>query len=188
MARKSKGLALIIIGCVLLAVAGGWYIYNIVEDKNAGKEASEILEKFEDAKSEEPTVEEDTPVIVVEGDAFCGKVLIEKLGIELPVYNKWNYANLKKAPCRYMGTVATDDIIIAAHNFKSHFGTLNKLQLGDEITFIDAYGVTHYYEVCELVTLDGTAVSDMQSGGWDFTLFTCTKGGEQRVTVRCERK
>jgi sortase A len=30
-------------------------------------------------------------------------------------------------------------------------------------------------------------VTDMQSGDWDFTLFTCTKGGAQRVTVRCSR-
>ena len=104
------------------------------------------------------------------------------------MYDEWNYSRLKSAPCRYTGSIDTNDIIIAAHNYKSHFGLLNKLTVGDEVEFVDAYGKSHLYEVCELITLDGTAVSDMQSGGWDFTLFTCTKGGQQRVTVRCERK
>ena len=167
-------------------IASGWYMYNIIEDKNAGQNASDILDKFNDAQNE--NTDNNAPVITVEGDAFCGKVIIEKLSVELPVYDEWNYSRLKSAPCRYEGGIETNDIIIAAHNYKSHFGSLNKLVIGDEVEFIDAYGKSHLYEVCELITLDGTAVSDMHSGGWDFTLFTCTKGGQQRVTVRCERK
>ncbi len=187
MTKRNKGILLIIIGCVLLSVAGGWYAYNIIEDRNAGKQSAEILNKFEIISNSAGADEKD-PVIVVENDTFCGKITVEKLGIELPVYNEWNYTRLKKAPCRYTGTISTDDIIIAAHNFKNHFGTLNKLEIDDEITFTDACGTIHYYKVCQLTTLDGTAVTDMRSGGWDLTLFTCTKGGEQRVTVRCERQ
>lgn len=184
MARKNKGIPLLLIGLVLLMVAVGWYFYNIAEDKNAGQQAAEILSEIE----KEQVKQEPSPVITVGGDAFCGKVVIEKLGVELPVYNELSYARLKKAPCRYIGSVDTNDMIIAAHNYKSHFGSLKRLKNGDEIEFIDAYGKTHTFEVSELIMLDGTAVSDMKSGGWDFTLFTCTKGGEQRVTVRCERK
>ena len=184
---RNKGLLFILIGCILLLIAGGWYVYNIVEDKNAGKMAVEILSKFNDAQNNSEKDNDNAPVITVDGDAFCGKIIIDKLNVELPVYDEWNYTRLKSAPCRYTGTIATNDIIIAAHNYKSHFGNLKQLQIGDKITFLDAHGTTHTYTVCELVTLDGTAVSDMHSGGWDFTLFTCTKGGEQRVTVRCQR-
>ncbi len=175
-----------LIGCMLLLIACGWYVYNIVEDNHAGQQAEELLNKFDD-KQKVPE-EANNSAITVDGDDFCGKVIIEKLSVELPVYDKWNYTRLKSAPCRYTGSIDTNDIIIAAHNYKSHFGSLNKLIIGDEIEFVDVYGKSHKYEVCELTTLDGTAVSDMQSGGWDFTLFTCTKGGKQRVTVRCIRK
>ena len=184
MARKNKGLAFLLIGCILLLIAGGWYLYNVVEDKNAGQKATEILTKF----NSEQGHNDNAPIIKIDGDAFCGKVIIEKLGVELPVYDEWNYARLKSAPCRYAGGIETNDMIIAAHNYKSHFGALNTLQIGDEIAFMDAYGRSHLFTVCELLKLDGTAVSDMQSGGWDLTLFTCAKGGEQRVTVRCKRK
>ena len=29
-------------------------------------------------------------------------------------------------------------------------------------------------------------VEEMEAGEWDFTMFTCTIGGSNRVTVRCE--
>lgn len=186
MTRKNKGIILLVIGLVLLLIAVGWYIYNIVEDNKAGQQAEELLDVFDEKQKNTEEISE--PVIIVKGDAFCGKIIIEKLSVELPIYNEWNYKRLKSAPCRYMGSVDTNDMIIAAHNYKSHFGSLNKLKIGDEVKFIDAYGNSYLYEVCEVLNLDGTAVSDMQSGGWDFTLFTCTKGGEQRVTVRCNRK
>ena len=145
-----------------------------------------VLEKMEEQQTEQHGCE-DLPVIIVEDDAFCGKLAIEKLGIELPVYDEWNYTRLKTAPCRYTGSIDKNDIIIAAHNYKSHFGNLKQLQIGDEILFIDAYTTQHRYSVKEITTLDGTAVTDMKAGEWDFTLFTCTKDGEQRVTVRCIR-
>ena len=187
MARKriDRGIVFLLIGAVLLLVAAGWYVYNLQEDAAAGKQATELLEKMQ-AQMQEQT-ENTAPVIVVEGESFCGTVRIEKLGVELPVYDRWDYAKLKKAPCRYSGSVQTDDLIIAAHNYQNHFGQLKSLSVGDEVVFVDAYGVSHSYLVSELAVLDGTAVSDMQSGQWDFTLFTCTPGGAQRVTLRCNK-
>ena len=186
MTKRNKGVIFLALGFILLIIAGSWYIYNVVEDKNAEKRSADILNKLDNIQNAD--VDNNQQVITVDGDAFCGKVIIEKLNIELPVYDEWNYKRLKSAPCRYTGSIATNDIIIAGHNYKSHFASLNKLKIDDEIKFIDPHGKLYQYTVCELTTLDGTAVSDMQSGGWDFTLFTCTKSGEQRVTVRCKAK
>ena len=189
MTRRSKGIIFLLVGCIFLLVACAWYAYNIAEDKNAGKMASEILGKMQYVHNNAPIEEQEiAPVIVVEGDAFCGKVIVEALGIELPVYNEWDYERLKNAPCRYSGSIATQDMVIAAHDYKSHFGALGKIKNGNEVLFVDAYGAVHCYTVQEITTLDGTAVSDMQSGDWDLTLFTCTIGGEHRITVRCEKK
>ena len=185
MAKRSKGIAFLLLGFVFLLAAGGWWLYNELEDQSAGQQAAEILQEFDQIQQ---TQSETAPVITVGGDAFCGKVIVPKLEIELPVYDEWNDARLKSAPCRYTGRIETDDMIIAAHNYRRHFGRLNQLKPGDSVTFIDAYGAVHDYEICEIVTLDGTAISDMHAGGWDLTLFTCTKDGQQRVAARCERK
>ena len=37
----------------------------------------------------------------------------------------------------------------------------------------------------ELETLSPFAIEEMTGGNWDLTLFTCTVGGQYRVTVRC---
>ena len=44
------------------------------------------------------------------------------------------------------------------------------------------------YRMVEQETLPPTAMDAMESGEWDLTLFTCTMGGQSRVTVRFERE
>lgn len=182
-AGNKRGICLLVVGLSLILSAGLWYGCNLQEDKNAGERASRLLDKLEEQRQE--IQGEDSPVIVVDGEAFCGTISIDRLDVELPVFQEWSESRLKEAPCRYAGSVDTEDMIIAAHNYKHHFGNLKELQSGDPVIFTDAYGMEHSYEVREIITLDGTAVTDMKSGQWDFTLFTCTKGGKQRVTVRC---
>ncbi len=186
MAKRGKGIALLSIGLVFLLIAGIWLAYNIAEDNNAGKQSAVILDKLNNVQS---TVSDDNAeVAVIDGEKYCGKITLEKLGIDLPVHHKWNYPRMKTAPCRYSGSLETNDLIIVAHNYKSHFGPLSKSKIGDEIKFISVTGETYLFEVCKIESIDGLAVSDMQAGGWDLTLFTCNKSGKLRVTVRCKRK
>lgn len=156
-------------------------------EESLGSISDSIAESQTESALTPEAIYTDPPLITINGENFCGRIVIDRLGIALPVFNEWDYKKLKEAPCRYTGGVYTDDMIIAAHNYESHFGNLKELQIGDKITFIDGIGREYTYAVREITHLDGTAVTDMQSGEWDFTLFTCTKGGAQRITVRCER-
>ena len=128
------------------------------------------------------------PVITVDGKEYIGVVSVPALEMELPVFAEWNYQNLKTAPCRYMGSVYLDDMILCAHNYDQHFGRLKNLKYGDGVLFTDADGNVFHYRVTEIEMLDSTAVEQMPEGEWDLTLFTCTVGGAKRVTVRCNRE
>ena len=125
-------------------------------------------------------------VKIVNGKPYIGILSVPVLGLELPVIQEWNYPNLRVAPCRYVGSVYTNDLVLAAHNYISHFGNLKRLHPGDIVTFTDVEGNKFHYEVEVLETLESTAVEEMTSGIWDLSLFTCTVGGQQRVTVRCK--
>ena len=81
-----------------------------------------------------------------------------------------------------------DDLIICGHNYASHFGNLKNLCEGDLATFTDIDGNVFTYRMVEQETLPPTAMDAMESGEWDLTLFTCTMGGQSRVTVRFERE
>ena len=52
----------------------------------------------------------------------------------------WDYGRLKMAPCRQFGSAATDDLVIAGHNYINHFGSLGMLKAGDSVTFTGTDG------------------------------------------------
>ena len=209
MKKNKKGLLLMGFGLLLIAAALFLTLYNLWDERRAGSEAGEILEQIAQVIPAEtpandpvgeapPPAAEDQPayvlnpgmempVITIDGSDYIGVLTIPALGLELPVMSEWSYPNLKLAPCRYAGSVYKDDMVIAGHNYKTHFGPLKNLSPGNAVLFTDVDGNVFSYEVVELETLQPTAVEDMKTGDWDLTLFTCTYGGQSRVTVRCER-
>lgn len=125
------------------------------------------------------------PTREIDGHDYIGTLEIPVLELSLPVLSEWSYPNLKIAPCRYTGSAYQDDLIIAAHNYTRHFGSLKNISIGDEVLFTDLDGNVFSYTVSELEQLASTAVEEMQEGDWTLTLFTCTLGGQYRVAVRC---
>ena len=128
------------------------------------------------------------PTIELDGRCYCGYLTIPALGVELPVANELSYPALRSAPCRYSGTVSGGDLVIAAHNYSSHFGRVKELAEGDEIFFTDCEGDQHCYTVISSESVDGEDISSMLSGSseeWQLTLFTCDLSGRSRVAVRC---
>ncbi|OPZ22290.1 MAG: Sortase family protein [Firmicutes bacterium ADurb.BinA205] len=197
-------------GIVLLIAALSLVLYNIHQDRQSGEKAHEVLAELKGMIPEETTPPVTTmftedlfalyestttePIIEssveIDGHTYIGFVSIPSIGIELPVIYEWSYPNLKISPCRYKGSALTDDLIIAAHNYTTHFGKIGNLHSGDEIVFTDTDGKKYEYEVNNIEQLPGTAVEDMEFGSaedWDLTLFTCTLGGQSRVTVRASR-
>ena len=121
----------------------------------------------------------------IDGVAYIGKVEIPNLQIELPVASQCRESTARTAPCRYVGSAYTKDLIICAHNYKTHFGNLSKLSVGDAVFLTDMEGNRFEYQVVEFEVMDGTAIEQMKQGDWDLTLFTCTVGGRSRFAVRC---
>lgn len=128
------------------------------------------------------------PETEIDGNMYIGVLKIPSQGLELPVMSKWDYAKLRLSPCRYVGSVYLNNMVICAHNYDRHFGRIKNLQLGDELSFTDVDGNVFSYRVIEVETLKPRASEEMKNGDWwDLTLFTCTLGGATRITVRCER-
>lgn len=204
MKRKGKkGLPFMVIGILLLVCALALNLYNVYLDKRAEdkseeveKQLSELIEEklsdeenLQDDVSDQPLYERNPemamPVISVDGNDYIGTIEISELDLSLPVLSEWNYPNLNIAPCRYTGTIYMKNMVIAGHNYDSHFGKLKELEVGDSVKFTDTDGNQFFYEVSDLEVLEPTAIEDMKESGYDLTLFTCTYGGKTRYTVRC---
>lgn len=192
---KAKiGNILMILGAVLILAALSLFLRNQREDKKAGEAASEILSQMKeetDNKKKGNEAEDLSrtamPKKEFEGYACVGYLTIPEVGLELPVLAQWDYERLKVAPCLYSGSVFTDDMVIAAHNYKRHFGPIKNLSEGAKVYFTDLDGLVYEYEVSVVEILGPFDSEDMTAGIYDLTLFTCTYGGKSRVTVRCDR-
>ena len=210
--RKWIGVICIILGVACLLAAIGFVIYNRWEAENAGETARSLLEDvqivIDGHKTNDPPQREDgaqntaqsddfpedaheptgMTTIKVDGYDCIGILSVPVLELELPVLADWSYTKLKKAPCHYYGSCYEKDFVIAAHNYRTHFGRLSELLAGDIVIFTDVNGVVYYYEVVLLETLPEDATREMITSGFDLSLYTCTPGGGNRVTVRCSVK
>ncbi len=199
--RKSPGILCIVIGGVLLLAALGLYGYNRYEDAQAGAEAQVVVQDLEQkleqtvskaAPAETPSDSEEMlspelPVVMLDGYDYIGVISIPAIDIKLPVMSEWSYPKLKIAPCREFGSSRTDDLVIAAHNYESHFGKLGSVSVGDNVIFTDMDGVENHYIVQKTDILQPTDVDAVEHSGYDLVLYTCTYGGKTRITVFCDR-
>lgn len=197
-----------LLGTVLILGALTLFAYNQHEAAEAAAERVKLLpqliheiEKREETASEPETYLQPvgTPVdyldpgafemteVEIDGYAYIGYLTIPAMELELPVMADWDYPRLRIAPCRYTGSVRGEDLVIMAHNYAAHFGGLSGLSEGDSVIFTDMDGKVTAYQVVARDILAPSAVAEMTAGDFDLTLFTCTYGGQSRVTVYCDR-
>ena len=195
---------LFVLGVLCLIAAGGLATYNFYLEQNAGKSADKVLAVLNvllsDAPKDQAAVPEeisgkinlgatqtDMSLKTIDNRSYVAILSIPALDLELPVINELTNSNLKIAPCLYQGSIDQNNVIIGAHNYKTHFGQLKSLEVGDSITLTDMAGNTFFYQISETEILGKTDVDELNGGEWDLTLFTCTYGGEHRIIVRCDQ-
>lgn len=199
--KNKKGRTLIVGGLLLLLTAIGLSGYNLWQEQRAANAAETTLAELTAQIPGPGTValpegmlpdyevapEMEMPTVAVASYDYIGYLSIPALSLELPVMSEWSYPNLKVSPCRYAGSAYEDGFVICAHNFKRHFGGLKDLSIGDAIQFVDVDGNAFDYVVAEVGQLNPDDTREMLSKDWALSLFTCTLGGQFRVTVRCDR-
>ena len=189
---KKAGIIFVTLGVVLILSALLLFLYNEFEDRRAGQQAESLMDEIHSAMADvtesQETLPAEMPVVEIDGYEYIGYLSIPDLELELPVMAEWDYSRLKIAPCRHFGSSRTDDLVIAAHNYKTHFGSLSKLESGAEVIFTDMDGIENRYElVRDPETLAPDAVDAVQNSGYDLVLYTCTPGGATRVVAFCDR-
>lgn len=198
-----RGGLLLIVAALLLTMN------NVMESQRAGKNASDMLIQIEASRADkdintgentgaetesqpetagtQEAGEEAMPVLSVDGLDCIGTLKIPDLELTLPILNDWSYELLKSAPCRYSGSIQDNNLVIAGHNYRTHFQKIKWMKAGQKVTFTDLNGNEYQYEVISVDEIDGEDVEGMLAGDWDLTLFTCTTSRVARAAVRCRR-
>jgi sortase A len=158
----------------------------VSETSSSSASGRDVFDSYISRDDETYYADAEDPFIEIDGSIYAGILSIPGLSVELPVYDELSYDNLKNSPCRYKGSVKKGNIIIAAHNYSSHFGGIPQMITGDVICFTDAAGYVREYSVIQTETMNGNDVAAMENGSeeWDLTIFTCSISGVNRIAVR----
>lgn len=196
--RTKLGAVCMALGGLCILGALTLLLHNRNEDQRAARAVAAALPQVREAiarhealptpsappAEEEPEEMEES---VVDGYSYIGYLAIPTLELELPVMSQWDAEGLKLAPCRQFGAVGSNDMVIAGHNYKSHFGPLHRLNVGEQVAFTAIDGSVYTYEVGTVDAIAATAVEEVKNSEWDLVLYTCTLGGKERVAVGCVR-
>lgn len=197
-----RGAFWIHLGLLLIAAALFLSAYNTMDSHKDGETSRQVIAQMCEAlptqttaETEAPTVPEylldadrEMPVQTINGRDYIGVLTIPSLELELPVLSQWDYPALKVAPCRYSGSLYQDNLILCAHNYASHFGKLKNHRVGDTVIFTDMDENVVRFQLAAQETIQPEDLEAMEAGDWDLTLFTCTVGGQSRVTARFVRE
>lgn len=196
--------ALLAFGTLCLIAALGLSVYNLASSDRAGSrsasvvdaltplmtqpadEAGDTAEAVPSVPVEQEHPDREMPTVELDSTRYVGRLEIPRLGLDLPVAANFSMKQLTQTPALYAGSVYRGDMVIAAHNYNSHFGRLNRLEVGDEVRFVAADGRVYRYAVGWSEKMSPSASEEMVTdSNWDLTLFTCTYNGKQRFTLRC---
>ena len=201
---KRASEVLIAFGVLILLGALAILIKTSYEDANADEHARQTVEQLRDNIYEQPnssisgteSVDNNKSsrqssskeaVVVIDGTGYLGYLSFTGYGKVLPVLADWSFENLQYAPARFSGSVIDNNLVIAAHNYFSHFYLLNEMTEGNEVILTLPDGKEIHYIVDKIERLSPTELDKLTAGDYDLTLFTCTPTGLARATVRCNK-
>lgn len=208
--KQRAGTVLVAVGSVLIISCAALFWWNHHESAKAKETAEQELVKVENTVQEriqkdktDKAAESETdsssdksvllpkgrakrmPVAEIDGFDYIGYLTIPSISLKLPVMNSYDDLRLSMAPCRYYGSLETDDLVIAGHNYYGTFNELSLVSPGDEVVFTNMDGEEYTYSVGDIEVLFPNQVKEMTESKWDLTIYTCNYSGSARFTVRC---
>lgn len=186
---NKKGLVLIIVGNIFLLISVLMVIYNNCESKNAGIKSKNVYEMIQKSLQDEKNIaiNNEMKEVNIEGNNYIATINIPALNLNLPVQSVWDYDKMKTTPCRYYGSIFTNDLVICAHSYDTLFGEIKNLKVGDKLILTDMSNNKYIYEMKVIEILSSYDVKEMIESDFDLTLYTCTTDNLNRVTVRLNR-
>jgi LPXTG-site transpeptidase (sortase) family protein len=198
-------LMLVLSGALALTAAIIFYmLWN--EGEKAERDAFALLAQsnFSPAQSGEIYSQPDAPEVQagngmstlpgpeIKGCSVIARLDIKKLNLSLPVLSVASTEALKTSVCYYIGPEPGEpgNLVIAGHNYRNgaHFGRLDKLSAGDQVTVTDQIGNCLTYTVykTELIKPDEFQALQKMTYERELTLMTCELNGNRRLLVRCK--
>ena len=179
-----------IISFFMVGTAGTLWLNNELENSRLEEQSYQVVSDMEEIFDDYIAHKDDenyerVDKLEVDGVTYIGVLTIPSLNnMSLGVIGDYSMPNLKISVCKYAGEIGKNKMIIAGHNYKYSFGQLSKLNIGSTLYFKTMDGIVYEYKCTDILVLEPNDIEKMKEGNWNLTLFTCTYGGQKRLTLR----
>lgn len=200
---QKRGAAWVALGALLLAGAAALSGWNLWAQKRAADTASLLLavaqaqqlvaqgapdgalpaQAAPPAPAADPASPEEASLAAA-AQQIDGVLSLPTLGLELPVLAGYSEELLQLSPCVYQRAGEGGRLVIAGHNYRSHFGRLGRLKPGYPAAYQPQQGEPLALAVRSLEEIGADDRNALEAGEWTVTLLTCNLDQSRRLLVR----
>ncbi len=128
----------------------------------------------------------DTSMATVEinGTDYVGIIEIPQYNTVCPVSHTWNKDNFKHQPCRYSGSIYSENFVIGGTDKHLNFSKL--INIGEEICFIDMTGAKFTYSVSNISVENDLPAEFTSTEDFDFVLFIKDSYPSKYTIIYCK--
>lgn len=208
--NKLRDTVLLIAGLLCGGIAGFIYVQGIVIERDSTAVMNDAIEEIRNIipekdihqsdpifdlpsshgePNEEPDNAEEVKVnkaLELDSGIYIGILEIPELSLELPIASDCLLPTLRNSPGCYYGSPASENFVIGAHNYNSHFGRLHTLSTGIDVIFTDIDGNEYNYRITDITEVAPDETEKVCKSEHSLALFTCNYSGARRIVVFCD--
>ena len=161
------------------------------DGRQVASDETEKVPVTEDSSEEKQETDDEAlhQALVALPEGVMGLIEFPEYERVLPVMGVYDEELLRQYPCVYGADECQEgQMIIAGHNYQSHFRCIRDFSPENEVIFTALDGEKTVYEVVKREEISGNDRKALLAGGWDLTLFTCAINRQNRVVIRCRVK
>ncbi len=191
MSKKLNRLVLIV-GILLIAAALCLLIFSRTGQKNAADEAAalvaqirELLPQVQDSIPDE-RADNAMPMLEINGKNLIGILEVPAYQAQLPLGAEWDVSEVASFPCRYMGSVYENSLIVGGSDNEGQLDFMQTITGGDIVKITDVTGRRYTYVVTRIEKTSDVSTENLRTDEADLTLFARNSYGWDYTVVRCD--
>lgn len=180
-----------IIGYVMIILSVSFVIISTIQQNNAVKKAEEITSAIHDVLPDitisvpQKISNLQMPVMEIDRQNFVGLIEASGYSKELPIYSSWSENKISSYPCRFSGSVYSNDLIICGSSNAGQFDFMKTISLNYFIYITDFYGYKYKYSVSDIQTTKDVSAQNLNSFNADLLLFAPDKYTFDYLIICC---
>lgn len=183
-----------VLGIVLIILSVTMVVFSEISEKKSIEKTHSIVGELKTLMPKSTNCAPDyrtntvMPILEIKNTDFIGIIEIPAFNTALPIHSEWSTSEISQYPCRYMGSVYDDTLIIGGNDSKGQFDFIKTISNGDTVTVTDVTGMRFTFSVTDIRKTKDVSTENLTSKDNDLVLFARNAFAFDYTVIRCDFK